>query len=148
MEAATRQSRRFAVDPSQVVHETIDGEVILIQLEQGNYYSLSGSGPVIWELLCAGLTSEEILDSLAPNGARVDVERQVDTLIRDLLQEELIVPAGDEPVARSASTPAANGAGKTFSEPKLEKYSDMQDYLLIDPIHDVTETGWPAAKPK
>jgi hypothetical protein len=25
-------------------------------------------------------------------------------------------------------------------------YEDMQDLLLLDPIHDVDETGWPARK--
>ena len=32
-----------------------------------------------------------------------------------------------------------------FEEPKLEKYSDMEDLLLLDPIHDVEDEGWPKA---
>jgi hypothetical protein len=28
-------------------------------------------------------------------------------------------------------------------DPKLEKYTDMEDLLLLDPIHDVQEVGWP-----
>jgi hypothetical protein len=47
--------RGFAVDPRRVVHETIDGETILIALETGVYYSLSGSGPEVWDLVLAGL---------------------------------------------------------------------------------------------
>ena len=32
----------------------------------------------------------------------------------------------------------------TFYEPLLECYTDMQDLLLFDPIHDVdTQVGWP-----
>ena len=25
----------------------------------------------------------------------------------------------------------------------FERFTDMQDLLLLDPIHDVDETGWP-----
>jgi hypothetical protein len=27
--------------------------------------------------------------------------------------------------------------------PVLNKYTDMQDLLLLDPIHEVDERGWP-----
>jgi hypothetical protein len=30
-----------------------------------------------------------------------------------------------------------------FEAPVLQKYTDMQDLLLLDPIHDTDETGWP-----
>jgi len=39
-------------------------------------------------------------------------------------------------------------AGTVFAPPVLEVYTDMQDLLLLDPIHDVDETvGWPSPKP-
>ncbi len=34
-----------------------------------------------------------------------------------------------------------------YAPPALETYTDMQELLLLDPIHDVDETGWPAARP-
>ena len=37
---------------------------------------------------------------------------------------------------------------KPLAAPVLNKYSDMQDLLLLDPIHDVDEeAGWPTNKP-
>ena len=33
--------------------------------------------------------------------------------------------------------------GTAFNPPVLSVYSDMEDLLLLDPIHDVDETGWP-----
>ena len=47
-------SRRFRVDSRRVVHETIDGETILIDLQSGNYYSLGGCGSSVWDLLTRG----------------------------------------------------------------------------------------------
>jgi hypothetical protein len=33
-----------------------------------------------------------------------------------------------------------------FVAPVLHKHTDMQDLLLLDPIHEVDETGWPSVK--
>jgi hypothetical protein len=42
-------------------------------------------------------------------------------------------------------SPAANGSvEKTpFEPPRLERYNDMNDYFLLDPIHEVDTAGWP-----
>ena len=54
----------FAVDRRRVVHETIDGEAILIHMETGFYYSLEGSGSEIWSGLVAGRATEDIAEWL------------------------------------------------------------------------------------
>ena len=51
---------RLAIDARKVVHETMDGEVILIDLETGDYYSLRGAGFDAWALLQRGRTANEI----------------------------------------------------------------------------------------
>ena len=33
-----------------------------------------------------------------------------------------------------------------FVPPTLEKYTDMQDLVLLDPVHEVDERGWPHAQ--
>jgi hypothetical protein len=30
----------------------------------------------------------------------------------------------------------------------LHRYTDMQDLIVLDPIHDVDETGWPNRRPE
>jgi hypothetical protein len=37
-------------------------------------------------------------------------------------------------------------AGGAFSPPVLQKFSDMQELLLVDPIHEVKAEGWPLTK--
>ncbi len=34
-------------------------------------------------------------------------------------------------------------ATRDYEEPKLGKHTDMQELLLLDPVHEVGETGWP-----
>ena len=134
---------RYFADPRKVVHETIDGEVILIQLDTGCYYSLGGSGAEIWGLLAGGQTPDEAAAALrvrfdAPPGV---VEASVAQLAEQLRAEDLLQPDGDGPPPQAAA--AEPGERGPFVEPVLEKYTDMQDFLLVDPIHDVAEAGWP-----
>ena len=42
----------------------------------------------------------------------------------------------------SSGLPAADGKA-AFEAPRLERYTDMKDYFLLDPIHEVDTAGWP-----
>ncbi len=35
---------------------------------------------------------------------------------------------------------------KSFCLPIIEKYTDLEELLLLDPIHEVDESGWPKQK--
>jgi len=150
-ESGELQQGRFTVDSRRVVHEEVDGEVIIVQLESGSYYSLGGSGPEVWELLVGGLTPREAAEAIAERHGD-DAERiggTVERLVEELRRERLILPRrpGD-----GAAPPLGDPAGRAvtglngFAEPVLERYTDMEDYLLIDPIHEVEAGGWPDVK--
>ena len=34
-----------------------------------------------------------------------------------------------------------------YGLPALERFTDMEDLLLLDPVHDVEEMGWPHVNP-
>jgi len=59
--------------------------------------------------------------------------------------ESLLVPLASAPSPASTRKPSLL-ADAPFVLPVLERYTDMQELLLIDPIHDVDETGWPRRK--
>lgn len=129
-----------AVDSRRVVHETIDGEVILIQLETGYYYSLAGAGAEIWALLVKGVEPEEIARRVgATHGANADAA--VLGLVHDLHAESLLVLHGED-LAGAALAAPSDGLAK----PQLQKYTDMEDFMLCDPVHDVGDAGWPSRK--
>ena len=135
-------SLRFRIGP-EIVHETVDGEVIAIDLANGSYYSLAGSGPAVWELLANGASEAEIGSALAD---RFEADGEVigsavAALLEQLRESGLIV--GDEQ-AEEAASPLAGAAEKApFEAPRLERYTDMKDYFLLDPIHEVDTAGWP-----
>ncbi|MDX6511426.1 MAG: hypothetical protein QOE36_930 [Gaiellaceae bacterium] len=140
---------RFEVDRRRVVHETIDGEAILIQMETGYYYSLDGSGCDIWNLLAGGCGADEIASRLsaryeAPPEA---IAAAVSALVEQLLEERLIGEA--QAPSENGGPPAetdATSARAVFTAPVLHRYTDMADFMLVDPIHEVEESGWPNRK--
>src|SRR5918992_172753 len=120
--------KRFRIDSREVAHETIDGEVIVIQLRTGNYYSLAGTGAAIWRLLGLGWSTDEIAAKLEPRYAGRDAPEAVEALARELAAEQLIEPAADDGPPDRADTAFAEGA-EPLAPPVLEKYTDMQDFL-------------------
>jgi hypothetical protein len=132
---------RFRIAP-EIVHETVDGEVIAIDLDDGSYYSLAGSGPAIWELLGRGASEAEIGAALAERfeAERPEIDAAVSALLGQLQENGLIV-AGEE--GESATPPPRSSEKCPFEAPRLERYNDMKDYFLLDPIHEVDTAGWP-----
>src|ERR1700730_13541441 len=54
----------YRVNRPDVVMESFEGELVLVQMKSGNYYSLQGSAPVIWDLIDRGSSVENIGDLL------------------------------------------------------------------------------------
>ena len=69
------------------------------------------------------------------------VSRAVDSLVEELVENCLVVQhdgTGDAP-SPGHQKPVVG----PFEFPRLEKYSDMADLILLDPVHDVDALGWP-----
>jgi hypothetical protein len=50
---------RYALNQPRVVGEVIDGEVMVINLDTGVYYSVTGAGAAVWPMLVGGATPRE-----------------------------------------------------------------------------------------
>jgi hypothetical protein len=143
-------NQRFRVNTPTVTHETIDGEAVIINLDSGNYYSLVDAGSLIWALVERGASASDLQSMVQQTyqGNATDIDRGVQELLAQLQAENLIVPVDGAPTVDLTELnqvlPSTNGHEKpSFSAPSLNKYSDMQELLLLDPIHDVDDAGWP-----
>lgn len=133
-------AERFRIAPG-IVHEAVDGEVIAIDLDSGSYFSLAGSGPAIWALLAAGASEAELGDALAARfGEGEAVGGDVATFLAQLRENGLVIGSEDE---GNGQAPAIAADGAAYEAPRFERYTDMKDYFLLDPIHEVDATGWP-----
>ena len=144
-------SIRHRVNSPRVMHETIDDEVIVIDLNTGSYYSLRASGAAIWHALERGLPDDRIADVVAAryDGDRGEIAAAVSELLRQLSEEGLIESsngAGDAPLAETPASAEDGRPRERFQPPVLEKHTDMQDLILLDPVHEVDARGWPHAQ--
>ena len=145
-------SRRYRVDRSKIIFEAFEDETVLINLDSGSYYSFPGSGALIWDLISSGRSIGEVVAQLQQRfpDATDEIEICVLDFIGKLVEERLVLEqdAGDlEAIALGEQPPLRKGTESKFEKPCLQKYSDMQDLLLLDPIHEVDEMGWPNALP-
>ena len=133
---------QFRCNEPTIAFEILEEDVIVINLESGTYYSIIDCGAAIWSALLGGMTVDAIADRLttAATTGRDEVATEVKRFVDELVNEQLIVPA-----EQMANTGVEQGLllDTTFTPPKLQKFTDMQELLLVDPIHEVSEEGWP-----
>lgn len=125
--------------------EIFDEEVLAINLSKGHYHSIRGTGVAMWKLLLSGSDDAQIVQAMqaAYDTDRLTLEADVGTFVKQLVAAGLLVEdAGAVSTPPPAPTPSPAAAG--YSPPILESHADMQELLLIDPIHDVdVQVGWP-----
>ena len=78
-----------------ILAASVDGELVMMSIQAGNYYTIGGIGTLIWELLDQPRTLDELADAVM---AEYDVERarcaaDVTAFVDKLLGLNLIEPA-------------------------------------------------------
>ena len=137
----------YRVNEPDVIHQLFDREVVVVDLRNGSYYSLSESGGAAW--LAFG-TSGALVDDVAqllttlytipPDVAARDLQ----SFIAELTARDLIVTC--PPGTLSAATATVAMATAVYSPPELRSYNDLQELFLLDPVHEVdAAAGWPNA---
>lgn len=140
----------FVLRDAKIVHQLIDGETIVLNLETGSYYSLLNASSVIWQLLIKGGTLEQVVaafGSTATAGSAIGANA-IERFVTQLQDEALLVPGGTSlsqaDLDRLFAEQMVALGGAPIEDPTFEKFTDMEGFLLVDPIHDVDEEGWPS----
>jgi Coenzyme PQQ synthesis protein D (PqqD) len=136
-------SERFVANEPKIVFEASDDEVVIVNLDTGSYYTVDRGGARIWSLLIQGLSVPEIAGHFerANPGPVPDVRSAVAGFVEELKAEGLVRIAADRAPNLMADPPGV--AGQTLEPPHLQKFTDMENLLLLDPVHEVDATGWP-----
>lgn len=131
----------YRTDVPDTASELFDGELVIAHYGSGHYYSLSQSGALVWQGLRHGLSSAEVASWLAGHftADALTMPEQVAAIIAGLESDGLL--AAVEQRAKSGEHPVI--ALEKWNEPVLERFDDLQELLLLDPVHDVSEAGWP-----
>jgi hypothetical protein len=139
----------YRVNGPNVVHETVEHETIIIQLEHGTYYSLTEAGACVWDVVLRGGNAA---DAVAAVTASYEVVIEIATpavaaLLETLVAESLLAVDEAAPALPLPAAPPIDASRRPWIQPELARFTDMQELLLADPIHEVADAGWPHVKP-
>jgi len=132
----------YQIPEAKIAHEFIEGEVIIIHFDEGNYYSLKGTAAQLWDLMAKKTSRQGMLQSFGE--LTPEQEGELQTFFDYLVAEGLVV--GSETLPEDEAPAAGISIGMVYQSPKIDKYDDMQQLLSVDPIHEVSEEGWPELK--
>lgn len=134
----------FRIASSKIISDVIDGEAVLVNLDSGDYYTLDPVGREVWELMEAGWSCDAIVTQMAERYAADDdgIQASILGLFSDLRTEDLVIECMPAPPSESDAKPPADER-PVFTAPILTKYTDMEDLLTLDPVHEVDDLGWP-----
>lgn len=146
------ETQPLRINTPLVAFQEIEGEAILINFDSGCYYSANATGAFLLDRLQRGATPEQLGRELAARWALADAEAResVERFLGQAREEGLVVSldaSAEPPSEAPAVRPGASGDPGRFVAPLLEKFEDLQDLLMLDPIHDVDQAGWPMPAP-
>lgn len=137
----------YRVNGPRIIFENIEGELILVHMEKGTYYSTDAIGAELWALIETGCSAAEMCDVLlcTYDATPAEVDVAVAAFLARLCDEELVATEAS-PGDRPLPSRRMKDQRLPFQPPALNAYRDMADMLSLDPIHDVEAAGWPVPR--
>lgn len=133
---------RYSIDDKNVAHRDVDGEVIAVNFATGAYFSMQRTAAEIWKMIAAGACKDTIGNRYRAAGADAGtVRNEIDDFLTQLIDAGLIQPAEEDAADAADFSGASSDAG--YATPQLEKFEDMAELIMLDPVHDVSDAGWP-----
>jgi hypothetical protein len=151
---------QLRINQPGVIYEAIDGEVVIVNVDNGLYFSSDGVGAKLWSMIAQDESVESLIEWAcgAYDTPATQVEDEIKSFVEQLTENELVLLVdatadangeestldqyrASEPASEAAPAPAA------WTQPELNVYSDMEELLLLDPVHDAGEEGWPQTAP-
>jgi len=136
------QKQNLRACPEGIIFEVIDQEIVVISLATGTYFSLKSPASTIFALLESGCPRSELaekLNDLYSSPANLNVE-QIASFVDQLLSESIMehcestdCKGFDQGTIQSLALPP-------YQKPVIDKFEDMQDLFLLDPVHPVVST--------
>ena len=140
-----KTNSNYVLNSSEISLERLNGEVVIISFNSGNYYSCVGSAADILSLVSKEVDRTLWKDIICSKYKINDLPVvDVELFIEECLKENIVLLVNSklEGISDLPDDFTRNG----WNTPTLKIYKDFQDLLLVDPIHDSSLTGWPELK--
>ena len=127
--------RSYKVNSPGVIHDEIDSEVVIVDLNIGHYFRINKGSSQLWNLIIKGNSISQILTSCEN---RSELQLDMAKIVQNLLNLQIICEAAEQ------SNPITELPKWKYTKFEIEKFIDLEDILGLDPIHEVDEEkGWP-----
>lgn len=124
---------RYDAAAARLEVSDIDGELVVLNLDNGCYYVIAGIGANIWGLVVAGATRNAVVAAVvAQYGIEPDAVRlEVGSFLDKLLDEDLLIGTETDDCSAAASDYA--GWRPDYAPAMIAKYDDLSDSFALDP---------------
>lgn len=124
---------KLAIKSDSVIHEIIEGEAVVMNLETGFYFSFNAAATLIWAQIVDSNLDETELFQLAgaENLPFLDFLLAQELIVREPLDIRHVGDGAElQPIGQLA---------------QWQSFSDLKELLLLDPVHDIAlnDQGWP-----
>ena len=135
----------YVLNEAKMFADITDGIAIVINSETGIYYGMNSFATNVYENIVAGAPVEKVLSAIkALAGAPAGIEDNFKMFIAAMLEKGILVESGAADADVNINVEAAEESEFAL---EFKEYSDAQELLLADPIHEVKEeTGWTPEK--
>lgn len=140
----------FECNSPDVVFENFGDEIVVLNLQSGNYYSLDPIGMFYWDCLSQSVPPADIAAHICQFYAgSVEAEPIADDLdaLCSEFQSEGLVRSSNTRRSLAEVNPTTAKFPAVYACPILSRFDDFAEMLLLDPVHDVGEAGWPHPVP-
>lgn len=129
--------KRFEIKSPEVVYDEIDGEYIIVDLASGKYFRIQGESSKVFAWIISGRELKTNSDSIISRTAEI-----IDSAICTLVDKSII----REATAQNSAGSSDEIVSFDVEEFVIEEFTDLQDIIGLDPIHEVDlNQGWPIA---
>jgi hypothetical protein len=134
----------FRINAPAVIFERFDEELVTINMDKGSYHSMAGSAADAFVLLSEEATAGELADALSNKYAATaeEIATALAPFLEQLRDEQLIVSVETRKLRDPLRIPGEE-SGVPFAAPGLQAFRDLEGLLLLDPVHEVGDEGWP-----
>jgi hypothetical protein len=126
----------FTINSFSVIHNVIEGEAVVMNLDTGLYFSFNPPASQIWEKVSEGNFDETAIRAFAgPQNQH----------FLDFLVDQKLV---SREIASGASEHNQSPLSPLDGTAEWDTFSDMKELLLLDPVHDIAlgDQSWPESR--
>lgn len=131
----------YTVAHARIIHESVaNDDVLIIDLDRGVYFNLQGAACGIWQTIVHGMPLAAIpaeierrYSNCAPQLSAVVAE-----FVASLLEEGLLAPSAAAAISGGPTSPERSEPTR-YRPPSLARYTDLEDLLRADPIHEILD---------